>query len=140
MKKHEPIPQLITELLHSWNSHDVERLALLFDAQYEGLDVAQAKPQHGQKDAQQSIMRYLAAFPDIQFKLEDTIIEGDRVVLIWTAHGTHLGVFMHIPPTKRPISVRGVSILTVKDDKIRQGYYLWDVAGLLRSMGLLPEL
>jgi hypothetical protein len=47
---------------------------------------------------------------------------------------------MHIPPTGRFATVRGVSILTFMDGKIYRGQYMWDVAGLLRAIGLLPEL
>lgn len=44
------------------------------------------------------------------------------------------------PPTRREIRVRGVSILTVGDAGITHGLYVWDTAGLLRNIGLLPEL
>jgi hypothetical protein len=47
---------------------------------------------------------------------------------------------MRIPPTGRSIAVRGTSVLTVESGKIIRGLYVWDVAGLLRSIGLLPEL
>jgi hypothetical protein len=47
---------------------------------------------------------------------------------------------MNIPPTGRNVEVLGTSVLTVGDGKIARGLYIWDVAGLLRSIGLLPEL
>ena len=33
------------------------------------------------------------AFPDMHFVVQDAVAEGDRVVLRWTARGTHLGPF-----------------------------------------------
>jgi steroid delta-isomerase-like uncharacterized protein len=84
--------------------------------------------------------RYLRAFPDLRFLEEETIIQDNHVVLSWTARGTHRGELMHIPPTGRKISVRGVSLLTVENGRITRGLYVWDVAGLLRAIGLLPEL
>ena len=36
--------------------------------------------------------------------------------------------------------MRGVSALTLRDGKVIRGLYIWDVAGLLRNIGLLPEL
>jgi hypothetical protein len=39
--------------------------------------------------------------------------------------------------------VRGSSILTIDSEHAHQivhGLYIWDVAGFLRSVGLLPEL
>jgi hypothetical protein len=47
---------------------------------------------------------------------------------------------MHIPPTGRKIAVRGISVLTIENGKITRGLYVWDAAGLLRTIGLLPEL
>ena len=47
---------------------------------------------------------------------------------------------MHIPPTGRKIAVRGISVLTIENEKITSGLYVWDAAGLLRAIGLLPEL
>jgi hypothetical protein len=47
---------------------------------------------------------------------------------------------MNIPPTGRAIVLHGVSLLTVSSGKITRASYLWDVAGLLRCLGLLPEL
>ena len=131
---------LISALLDAWNAHDTERLKTFFDPQYEGVDVANPGLQRGVTEAQQRIETYLRAFPDLNFTLDDTVLQGAQVVLMWTAHGTHRGVFMHIPPTGRRVVVRGISVLTMKDDKILRGYYMWDVAGLLRAIGLLPEL
>jgi len=36
--------------------------------------------------------------------------------------------------------VRGASLLTFRGDKLYRAVYIWDVAGLLRKIGLLPEL
>ncbi len=54
--------------------------------------------------------------------------------------GARTGEPMRIPPTGHNISVRGTSVLTIENGKVTRGLYLWDVAGLLRSIGLLPEL
>ncbi|MGH2523928.1 MAG: ester cyclase, partial [Anaerolineales bacterium] len=79
----------------------------------------------------------LRAFPDLRVTLDDLVVEGGRIALAWTWHGTHRGVVMNIPPTDRPVTVRGMSFLTVEEGQIRRGVRLWDVAGLLRALGLL---
>lgn len=133
------IKRLVTELLAAWNAHDVERTMAFYAPDYEGIDVAQAHPQRGPTAVGQSLERYIRAFPDIHFT-GDTIIQGNRVALIWTANGTHQGTLMRIPATGRTIQVNGTSILTIEEGKITRGLYIWDVAGLLRAIGLLPEL
>jgi len=36
--------------------------------------------------------------------------------------------------------VRGASLLTFRKGRLRRAVDIWDVAGLLREIGLLPEL
>jgi steroid delta-isomerase-like uncharacterized protein len=132
--------QLLYAVLDAWNAHDGERLMDYFAPDYIGFDVAQAAPVYGTEGVYASFQRYLSAFPDVRFTPDQIVIEGDQVILSWTACGTHNGKFMHIPPTGRNVSVKGVSILTFSGSKIVRGQYIWDVAGLLRALGLLPEL
>jgi steroid delta-isomerase-like uncharacterized protein len=136
----ETTDQFITQLLEAWNAHDVDRVMTFYALDYEGEDVSEARPQRGSEGIRQSIARYLVAFPDLHFTQEATIIQGNRIALFWKVRGTHRGKIMNIPPTGRPIQVRGASLLTLQDGKIRRGLIIWDVAGLLRAIRLLPEL
>lgn len=132
--------KFVGDLLDAWNAHDVERLKSFYAPEYEGVDVGQAEPQYGPQGICQTALRLLQAFPDLRFIEEETVVQGDQAVLVWTAHGTHKGKLMRIPPTEREVVVRGASLLTVQNEKIVRGLYIWDVAGLLRAIGLLPEL
>jgi steroid delta-isomerase-like uncharacterized protein len=136
----EEITRLVHDLLEAWNTRDLERLKTFYAPEYEGVDVGQAEPRRGPRDVAQTVERYLQAFPDLRFVADDVIVQGNRAVLVWTAHGTHGGKLMRIPPTGHTINVRGTSVLTVESGKITHGLHIWDVAGLLRSIGLLPEL
>jgi steroid delta-isomerase-like uncharacterized protein len=132
--------QLVTQLLEAWNAHDVERIADFYAPDYEGQDVAQARPEQGPEGIRHSLARYLHAFPDLHFTPEATLAQGNQVALFWTARGTHRGKIMNIPPTGRRVRVRGVWLFTLEAGKIRRAIIIWDVAGLLRAIGLLPEL
>jgi steroid delta-isomerase-like uncharacterized protein len=134
------INQFINDLMDAWNAHDIERTVAFYAPDYVGIDVAQARPQHGPEGIRQMLTRYARAFPDLHFSTDETIIQGNRVALVWTGRGTHLGPLMNIPPTGRKIEIRGVSLLTVERNQVLRADYIWDVAGLLRSIGLLPEL
>ncbi len=131
---------ILTQFLDACNQHDLKQLVTFFADDYEGVDVAQAVPHRGVSGVIDSLAGYFRAFPDIQISPEQAIVEGDCAVLLWTAYGTHRGMLMHIPPTGRPVNLHGVLILTFVEDKIHRAHYLWDVAGLLRNLGLLPEL
>jgi hypothetical protein len=47
---------------------------------------------------------------------------------------------MNIPPTGRQVRVRGVSLMRLKNGRIKSARRIWDLAGMLRTFGLLPEL
>ena len=133
------IAELMARLVQAWNAHDLEAIAACYAPDYVGLDVAQATPLRGSHGARAAAARYLRAFPDLQLS-GDWLIQDRRVALIWTLRGTHQGRLLRIPPSGRAITVRGVSVLTVRDDHITEGDSVWDVAGFLRAIGLLPEL
>jgi steroid delta-isomerase-like uncharacterized protein len=131
---------LIEELISALNSHDIERVAALYADDYEGTDVSEAQPQIGRPGMRSLISRIYSAFPDIQFTSLETIEHNDRVVLVWSARGTHRGAILNIPATGRSIGMSGIAVLTVRDGRISRGRSMWDLAGLLREMALLPDL
>ncbi len=128
------------KVIAAWNSHEPDRILAIYAPGYRGVDVAQARPIEGARGMAQMMLRYTRAFPDLTYTLVDSVGQDDRLVLHWIARGTHRGTIMNIPPTGRTIEVRGVSIMKIEGERVREGHIVWDLAGLLRSMGLLPEL
>jgi steroid delta-isomerase-like uncharacterized protein len=104
------------------------------------MDVAIARPQIGRNGIRRMFEEYYRSFPDLELSKDQTVIEGDRVALFWTATGTHKGTIMNIPATGRVIRVQGVNRLYLLDGMVHETLTIWDVAGLLRSIGLLPDL
>lgn len=132
--------RVVSDLMQAWNKHDIEGVTSFYATEYIGSDVGEAGNQTGPEGIQRMVERYLQAFPDLHFTIENLVVEGNRAALFWRSRGTHRGVLMNIPPTGRVVSVQGVSLLTVEGGKICRAEYIWDVAGLLRAIGLLPEL
>lgn len=133
------ILQIATELVAAWNAHDLECALSFYAPDYEGVDVDDRIPHQGHAGVRRMLQRYWGAFPDLQFVGEETIAQGNRIVMFWRACGTHRGPILHIPATGRTVNTRGVSLLTIEAGKVKRGRYLWDVAGMLRDLGLLPE-
>jgi steroid delta-isomerase-like uncharacterized protein len=133
------ILQIVTELVAAWNAHDLERAVTFYAPDYEGVDVDERIPHQGHDGVRRMLQRYWNAFPDLQFTGEETIMQGNRIAMFWRACGTQLGPILRIPATGRKINTHGVSLLTIEAGKVKHGRYLWDVAGMLRDLGLLPE-
>ena len=124
----------------AWNSHDIEKVLSFYSPEYIGDDIGQSSLLRGHDGLRAMLETYWQAFPDLQFRVIDRLIQDSRLVVVWVAEGTHRGTIMNIPPTGHKVEVRGVSIIEVENGLIVRGQYVWDMAGMLRHMGLLPEL
>jgi steroid delta-isomerase-like uncharacterized protein len=141
----DPVMTSITEqlaygLVDAWNEHNPERVQGYYTPDCEERDVAMAEPQRGSDTIRKIMKYYLRGFPDVVVTLEQLIVDGDQAVIMWNWEGTHKGRFMNIPPTGRRVKVRGATHFTVFNDRVHRVDRVWDVAGLLRGLGLLPEL
>ena len=81
------------------------------------------------------VQRFVAAFPDLKFSVEEYICEKDKVVAAWTISGTHKGEVFGIAPTNRKISVPGITIHQLSNGKILDSQAMWDALGVMVQLG-----
>ncbi|MFI6688590.1 ester cyclase [Streptomyces sp. NPDC050485] len=74
---------------------------------------------------------------DFIFELDRQICEGDDVVTLWTWTGTHTGDFMGVAPTGQQVSMTGTTIFRFKNGKIQEGWWHYDVIGLMKQLGVM---
>ena len=89
----------------------------------------------------EDVERYQGAFDDVETEIVDLIDAGAKVVLWWRTVGTHTGPYGDIAPqpTGKRITMEGVDIYQVADDKIIEVRSFWDAAEVYRQFGLLAE-
>ena len=85
----------------------------------------------------QAISMYRAAFPDTHVSFEELIAGGDIVVGRWSATGTHTGPMPGIPPTGKPIAIRGITIYRISDGKIVEAWEQLDMLGMWQQLGVI---
>jgi steroid delta-isomerase-like uncharacterized protein len=78
------------------------------------------------------------AFPGGTQTVDDLISEGDKVVMRWTARGTHKGEFMGIPATNQQVTVTGIDIYRVVGTQIVEHWGEWDGLGMMQQLGVVP--
>ena len=93
----------------------------------------------GRAGAKQQIQTFRAAFPDLELLIDDIFEAGDKVVVRWTAHGTHTGELMGLAPTGARTTTTGITIDRFQDGKIAESWSNWDTLGLMRQLGAAPE-
>ncbi|MDR6435046.1 putative ester cyclase [Paenarthrobacter nicotinovorans] len=70
------------------------------------------------------------AFPDVQWSLEETVIEGNTVAARFTLRGTHQGEFLGIAATGKAIQAQAMNIYRFVDSQISEEHGLPDLFGL----------
>ena len=78
----------------------------------------------------------LSAFPDLQLRIEDAAVAGDKVAFRWSAEGTHSGAFGPLAATGRLVVVNGLILDHVSDGKVAERWEVWDQAGLMQQLGV----
>ncbi len=85
-----------------------------------------------------AIKKYVAtvrtAYPDLNVKIDEIIVKGDRLILRYTSTGTNTGPG-RIPPTGKKIKFSAVSIIRVVNGKIAEQLTYYNQAALLRQLG-----
>src|SRR5436190_17037132 len=83
---------------------------------------------HGLEGVRQSVELYRSIFPDLEIRVEEQVVEGDRVASRWIARGTNRG---------RRVEMRGITISRFEDGKIVEDWGYSDTLDLLRQLGPL---
>jgi steroid delta-isomerase-like uncharacterized protein len=82
---------------------------------------------------------FYAAFPDVRHNFEEIFADGDRVAVRFVLRGTHSGSFYGIPATGRPVTIAAHVLMQVKDGRVARLFGIFDEAGMLRQIGVLPS-
>ena len=86
------------------------------------------------------IQLYRDAFPDLQVEIQSQIAEDDRVVTCLQLRGTQKNPLLGIASHGKAMDVEGIRIDRFVDEKIAESWFQWDSVGMLRQLGVLPNL
>jgi predicted ester cyclase len=70
----------------------------------------------------------LGALPDLRVTVEDTVAEGDNVVVRWSAVGTPAGA------AGGPVRFRGMTWIRVRGGKFVEGWDAWNAGALMQQL------
>jgi predicted ester cyclase len=83
---------------------------------------------------------FRAGFPNMSMKVELAFGEGDMVAVRWRMSGTHTAELFGIPPTGKPVSVVGISLLRFANGKVVEDWVSEDSLGLMQQIGVIPAM
>ncbi len=124
-----------------WKDENLEIADEVFAGKYLSHQSDGTTLERGPEDVKKFVMEYRSAFSGIENIVEDMIGEDDRVMTRWTLRVTHTGEFRGIPATGKRITITGIGIFRFSDDgKVVESWDSLDQLGMLRQLGVVPEL
>ena len=123
------------EAILAWNSHDPAKVAAMFteDAIYE--DTTLGVVNHGTADIRKFAKQFFDESPDGKFTVTSSFMEDGHGYAEWVMTGTDVGMFK----TNKRYQVRGASIVQGSPEKLTHQTDYWDMATLMKQLGVLPE-
>ena len=77
------------------------------------------------------------AFPDFRLRVEQVLVDGDRVSFLWTLSGTNDGPFADRDPTGIPVEFSGMNLERFVDGRIAEHWSIHDALSLFHQLGRL---
>ena len=133
----------IQRWIDAWNSHDIDRIVELFAD-----DAVIHQPQNPKpldKDGLQGFFGMLfGTYPDINFELQGSVIEGNEAASWEQVTGTMTGEFTDpstgntLEPTGKSFDIPGAMHLSYNDDhELTEVRIYWDRLVFMTQLGLL---
>ncbi|HET7354146.1 MAG TPA: ester cyclase [Gaiellaceae bacterium] len=134
--------ELLERYVELYNAGDLEACMELYaedavqwmhDGLFEGVDAIQER-----------LARDLTAFPDAKYVVESFVEDDDKFADEWTFTGTNTGPFRlpdgsEVPATGRPVEIKGMEFVEVRDGKIVVDNLYYDFMAAVAQLGLVPE-
>ena len=129
--------------LDAWNSHEPDTLLALMTEDIVYDDSAWPKQMRGHGDVREFLQHTWQGLPDMRFELVDGpyLAPGEpKAAFYWRGTATHEGALN--PPglaaTGKRIEFEGVDTHEYRDGKVARLRIVFDMAGTMRQLGVLP--
>lgn len=122
----------VKKVVDAYNSTDLAALDSIFAE--DCVLVRDEEKAHGREAIKGVLAKIKRAFPDIQYRIDDVVIAGDRMVLRWEAKGTHRGEYLGQPATGRQASYTGITMYDLEGGLIKRIFVAADLLSLLKRI------
>lgn len=94
----------------------------------------------GRGDFERYVEDVQAAFPDWHNRIDEVVVDADRVVTRMTWTGTHRGALGDVAPTGARVEYAGAAFFRLTGGLIEEAWVVGDTQELWRALGLLPRI
>lgn len=91
---------------------------------------------HGRTSVEAHVRETFQGFPDFTLETHEMLVDGETVMLDWTATGTFEGEFYGAPPTGRSFTVPGMAKTVVGEGRVREDRIYYDQKEMYAQLGV----
>ena len=95
---------------------------------------------HGIEGLKAIVKKNNECFEGWQFTMHDVIAVDDKVVVRWSASGTHVKSFLGESPTAKKVQLKGIAIYLLRNGRILKDWVEPDNLGFLTQLGVLTPI
>ncbi|MGH3118775.1 MAG: nuclear transport factor 2 family protein [Gaiellales bacterium] len=118
----------IEAALNAWNAHDPQAYEALLDDDYFGETHGAPAPLRGRSGALWAMQMKLRLFPDLQFKIQDTMTSGNDVIVSWVATATRGNERVRVP---------GCTVGALRRGRVTHTWCYWDTDDMLAPLRVI---
>jgi predicted ester cyclase len=122
-----------------WNQRDFSVIDDWVTPDYIGHYTSRPEPVRGTAGFRAMAEELFTGVPDLRMTIEDSLVDGDRVVSRVTASGTHGGVLSGYAPTGLRVTTSFVAIERYVNGLCAEEWVYSDDLGLARQIKALPD-
>lgn len=131
----EEVKALTDQYLEIWNEGKIEVVDEIFSPEYVLHDYSLGKEYTSLDEYKSFVKRNRTAFPDLNVSIDETVVEGNKLVIRWTMTGTHEGPLGEVPPTGKKVNMYGVNILNVINGKFTEEWTAYSALDMYKKLG-----
>jgi len=128
------------EVIRRWfdmiNEHDLSMIDYAISDDYSVSEFGMELK--GPEALKQAFTTGFAGFPDLNYRIDDLIAQGDKVAVRYTRTGTHSGEYHGFAPNNKWTEVTGAFFYRLAGGKIVEALGYSDRLALLQQMGVSP--
>ena len=102
-----------------------------------GLTEMDGSPIRGPESFKRFHRAFVSTYPNLRISVEDTIVEGDKIVARCRVSGTHSGDGIGLAPTQKDVDFTGIAIVRVQDGKIVEAWNEFDFMKMYTQLGVM---
>ena len=130
--------QDVTLWYEAFNTKDPVLLDRILSEHWVDIPAAPGQPP-GREGAKHLLGELTTTFPDLKVTIEETLQEGNKVIVRSTITGTQRATFMGFPAKNRTMTIQAVDIHEFHDGKIVRTWHTEDWMTGLHQLGVFEK-